>query len=165
MKLDSLETLFAGELADLRSAESQLIKALPKMAKAANSPKLKQAFEGHLEETKAQAERLDEIIQSLDRKVPSKKCKAMEGLIEEGSEVVSADGDPAVIDAALIASAQRVEHYEIAAYGCARTFAELLGLTDAAKLLEESLEEEKQADIKLTKVAKSIDNSLQAAAP
>jgi len=163
MKLQSLEALFTDELADLRSAESQIIKALPKMVKAATSTELKRALEAHLGETKAQAERLDEIIEEFGKRVPSKKCKAMEGLIEEGGEIIKAEGEPAVIDAALIAAAQRVEHYEIAAYGCARTFAELLGLEAAARLLEESLDEEKEADSKLTEIAKGLVN-LQAAA-
>ena len=163
MKLESLEALFIEELADLRSAEAQLIKALPKMAKAADSAKLKKAFESHLAETKVHAERVDEIIESLEKRVPAKKCKAMEGLIEEGGEIAKTEGEPAVIDAALIAAAQRVEHYEIAAYGCARTFAELLGLKDAVELLDETLDEEKEADTKLTEIAMGLVN-LQAAA-
>lgn len=158
MKLDSLETLFLEELADLEDAEAQLIKALPKMAKAASNPKLQQAFEMHLEETQMQAERLERIVNQLEKRPPSKTCQAMKGLIKEGEETIKASGDPSVKDAALIAAAQRVEHYEIAAYGCARTFAEMLGFNEAVDLLQESLNEEGAADKKLTKIAKTLVN-------
>lgn len=153
MKLMTLTDLLAEELKDLYSAENQLVKALPKMAKAATSEDLRDAFENHLAETERQVERLEQIFERLDIKPGRKKCKAMEGLIEEGREIISEDAEPMVHDAALIAAAQRVEHYEIAAYGCARTFATLLGDDETASLLEESLEEEANADTKLTEVA------------
>lgn len=155
MKLKTLSDLLEDQLKDIYNAETQLVKALPKMAKAATSPQLKQAFELHLEETLAQVERLDQVFKRLDIKPGRKKCKAMEGLIAEGSETISEDAEPMVHDAALIAAAQRVEHYEIAAYGCVRTFAELLGDHETAELLQESLDEESQADSKLTEIAMS----------
>jgi len=158
MKLGSLHDLLVNELKDLYSAENQLIKALPRVAKKAASADLKQALTDHLEETRQQVERLERIFESLDAKPTGKKCKAMEGLIEEGKEILDADGDDSVRDAALIAACQRIEHYEIASYGCARTFAELLGLKDAVDLLQETLEEEKTADQKLTEVAESTIN-------
>src|SRR5438270_8171187 len=127
MKLDSLKKLYLEELRDLYSAETQLVKALPKMAKGASSDELRQAFESHLKQTKEHVERLDEIFAQLDEKPTGKTCKAMKGLIEEGSEMLEQEGDESVIDAGLIAAAQRVEHYEIAAYGTVRTFANLLG--------------------------------------
>lgn len=142
MALDSLHDLYVDELKDLYSAENQLLKALPKMAKAASSPKLKAAIQEHLEVTKGQVERLEKIFAELDVSPRGKKCKAMEGLIEEGKEVMEEDGNPSVIDAALIAAAQRVEHYEMAGYGCVRTFATLLGYEEAANLLQETLNEE-----------------------
>jgi len=158
MKFDSLEALFMEELADLEDAEGQLIKALPKMAKAASSAKLRQAFEDHLEETQVHAERIERIVARLEKRPSSKTCQAMKGLVKEGEEVIKASGDPSVKDAALIAAAQRVEHYEIAAYGCARTFAEILGEEDAAELLQQTLNEEAGADKKLTRLAKSVIN-------
>ena len=120
MKMKTLQDLFADEIKDLYSAETQIVKALPKMAKAASSPELKQAFEEHLEQTKEHVERLEEVCEKLDLTPKGKKCKAMQGLLEEGSEIISEGGEPMVLDAALIAAAQRVEHYEIAGYGCAR---------------------------------------------
>src|SRR5262245_49236146 len=159
MKLESLEDLYLDQLRDLYSAENQLLKALPKMAKGASSAELRRALEDHLQETQLQAERLEQILAELGAKAKGKKCKAMEGLIEEGKEVLKADADePAVQDAALIAAAQRVEHYEIAGYGCARTYARLLGQSAAASLLERSLEEEKAADEKLNTLAESSIN-------
>jgi ferritin-like metal-binding protein YciE len=158
MALDSLHNLYVNELKDLYNAENQLVKALPKMAKAATTPGLKAAFEEHLEVTRTQVERLDKIFGELGVSPKGKKCKAMEGLIEEGKEVLEEDGDEAVIDAALIAAAQRVEHYEIAGYGCARTFAKLLGYNDAARLLQETLDEEGDADKKLTELAETSIN-------
>jgi ferritin-like metal-binding protein YciE len=155
MKIESLEKLFVDELKDIYSAESQLIRALPKMAKAASSPVLREAFESHLEETKVQKERLDQIGEALDVRLTGKKCAAMEGLLEEGKEILEADGLPSLIDAALIAAAQRVEHYEISAYGTARALAQHLGYEDAAKLLDETIHEEGAADHKLTKIAES----------
>lgn len=162
MKLETLQDLLIDQLKDIYSAETQLVKALPRMAKAATSESLREAFESHLEETKVQVERLEKIFERLDVKPGRKKCKAMEGLLEEGKETISEDAEPMVHDAALIAAAQRVEHYEIAAYGCARTFATLVGDDKTADALEESLNEESAADEKLTEVAMSGIN--QAAA-
>ena len=153
-----LEELLVDELKDLYSAESQLVKALPRMAKAAHAPELKRAFERHLEETRRQVERLDQIGQTLDTKMTGKKCKGMEGLIEEGKEVIEEDFDDNTRDAGLIGAAQRVEHYEIAGYGTARTHAELLGYSKVAKLLQQTLDEEAAADKKLTQLAESIIN-------
>ena len=155
MKLDSLRDVFVDLVRDLYNAETQLLKALPKMAKAASSAELKAAFTAHLEETRGQVERLDRVCSDLGIKAKGKTCQAMKGLIEEGSEVIEADGDPAARDAALIAAAQKVEHYEIAGYGTARTFARLLEEHDAAGLLDETLREEAAADEKLTRVAES----------
>src|SRR5271155_3117304 len=135
MKENSLKELYIDELKDLYSAENQLLKALPKMAKAASAPELRAAFEDHLEETRGQVQRLERIFKKLKASPKGKKCKAMEGLIEEGKEVMGEDGEPAVLDAALIAAAQRVEHYEMAGYGSVRTFARLLGYEEAEKLL------------------------------
>jgi ferritin-like metal-binding protein YciE len=157
MKLDSLKELYVAELKDLYSAENQLLKALPKMAKAATSSALKKGFEKHLEETKGQVERLEQIFNALDESPKGKKCKAMEGLVEEGKEVMEEDAEPEVMDAALIAAAQRVEHYEIAGYGCVRTYAQLLGETQAAKLLQQTLDEEGKTDQALTKLAEKIN--------
>ena len=153
-----LEELLIDELKDIYSAENQIIKALPKMAKAASSPELKRAFERHLEETRRQVERLDQIGQTLDTKMTGKKCKGMEGLIEEGKEIMEEDLEESVLDAGLIGAAQKVEHYEIAAYGTARTHAEMLGYTKAAKLLQQTLDEEGATDKKLTQLAESIIN-------
>jgi len=153
MKLETLQSLFVEELGDLHSAESQLVKALPKMAKAAKHPDLKRAFEEHLTQTKAQLERLDTIFENIGEKNPNKTCKGMKGLIEEGDERAHEKGDESVIDAGLIGAAQRVEHYEIAGYGCARTYAEMLGEQDSANLLQKTLDEEKAADQKLNKLA------------
>jgi ferritin-like metal-binding protein YciE len=155
MKLESLQDLLINELRDLHSAESQMTKALPKMIKAAHSEELRTALEDHLHETERQLERLDEIFQRLDVRVGRKKCKAMEGLIEEGKEVIAEDAEPIVHDAALISAAQKVEHYEIAAYGTAKTFALLLKDEETANLLAQSLDEESKADAKLTEVAMS----------
>lgn len=158
MALDSLHDLFVDELKDLYNAENQLLKALPKMAKAAAHPELKAAFEEHLEVTRNQVKRLETIFEELEESPKGKKCKAMEGLVAEGSEIIEEDGEDAVKDAALIAAAQRVEHYEMAGYGCVRTFANLLGFTKAAKLLQETLDEEGDADKALTELAESIIN-------
>ena len=158
MKLDSLRDVYLTELRDLYSAENQLLKALPRMAKAASAPELKAAFTSHLAETRTQVERLTKIFAELNQKPGGKKCKAMEGLVEEGKEVIEEEGEPSAKDAALIAAAQRVEHYEMAGYGCVRTFARLLGEEAAAKLLQETLDEEGAADKKLTELAESIIN-------
>jgi ferritin-like metal-binding protein YciE len=159
MKLNSLEDLLHHELKDLYSTENQLVKALPKMAKAASNPELKAGFEEHLQQTKGHVDRLDQIAEQIGKKLGNHKCKAMEGLIEEGADLIGEDADEAVRDAGLIGAAQRVEHYEIAGYGTARTIAEQLGLSDVASLLEKTLTEEKETDEKLTKVAISRVNS------
>ena len=152
-KMKSLEDLFVHELKDLYSAEKQILKALPKMAKAASNEELKQAFELHLQETEGQVDRLEQVFEELGISSRGHKCHAMEGLIEEGKEIMESDADPEVMDAALIAAAQRVEHYEIAGYGCARTYAQQLGHNEAARLLQQTLEEEGNTDHKLTQIA------------
>lgn len=156
-KINTLHDVYVDQLKDLYSAETQLIKALPKMAKAAHDSTLKKGFEEHLEQTKGHAERLEEIFEQLDEKPTGKKCKAMAGLVEEGAEAIEEDATPQARDAMLIAAAQRVEHYEIAGYGCVKTYARLLGYEDAAKLLEETLDEEVATDEKLTEAAESIN--------
>jgi len=158
MALESLHDLHVDELRDLYSAENQLVKALPKMAKAAADGSLRAAFEEHLAVTRGQVERLDRIFKQLGERATGKKCVAMEGLIEEGKEMMEEDAPPAVLDAALISAAQRVEHYEIAGYGCVRTYARLLGYDDAAELLQQTLDEEGEADKKLTELAESVIN-------
>ncbi len=158
MKLDSLDNLFVHELKDLLSAEKQLVKALPKMAKGASSDALRTAFEEHLEQTKEHVNRLERIFQILDKAARAEHCKAMEGLIEEGSDLLEEEGSATVKDAALIGAAQRVEHYEISAYGTARTLAELLGNTEAVNLLQQTLDEERETDEKLTQLAMSEIN-------
>jgi ferritin-like metal-binding protein YciE len=150
--------LFVSELKDVYSAETQILKALPKMAKAATSPELREAFENHLEQTKGHVERLDRIFEAIGTSPKGKKCKAMEGLLAEGKEILEADADPSVRDAGMIAGAQRVEHYEIAAYGCARTYARLLGDDESATLLGETLREEEETDETLTHIAESTVN-------
>lgn len=156
--MDSLHDLYVNELKDLYNAENQLLKALPKMAKKATAPGLRAAFTEHLDVTRKQVERLEQIFSELGVSPKGKKCKAMEGLIEEGKEVLAGDGHPSVIDAALIASAQRVEHYEMAGYGCVRTFAHLLGYVEAEALLQETLDEEGEADKTLTELAETVIN-------
>lgn len=151
--MDSLQSLLEDELKDLYSAENQLVKALPKMAKKASNEKLKQAFTSHLAETEGHVKRLERIAKMIDAKLTGKKCHAMEGLIDEGKEIMSEDGEEAVIDAALIGAAQRVEHYEIAAYGTVRAIAEQLGKKDVVRLLQQTLDEEGAADKKLTAIA------------
>ena len=158
MKLNSLRTLWIEEMRDLYNAENQLLKALPKMAKKATTPELKEAFESHLEETRTHVERLEQIFVRLSKKPSGKTCQAMKGLIEEGSEMMQQDGPDPVIDAGIIAAAQRVEHYEMAGYGAARTFASILGEDEAEDLLQETLDEEGAADEKLTKIAQNIVN-------
>lgn len=153
MKLGSLDDLFVHELKDLLSAEKQLVKALPKMANGAANRALKQGFQEHLEQTKGHVQRIEEIFKLIDKPARAEHCKAMEGLIEEGSDLLEEEGSPTVKDAALIGAAQRVEHYEIAAYGTARTLAELLGQEKAAELLQQTLDEEKETDEKLTDLA------------
>jgi len=158
MKLNTLDDLLLQELKDLYSAEKQLVKALPKMAKAATNEDLSAGFEEHLEQTKGHVERLDQIAEELGVKLTGHKCKAMEGLIEEGAELIEEDGEDSVKDAGLIGAAQRVEHYEIAGYGTARSLAEKLGHKKIAKLLAKTLEEEKETDEKLTELAESAVN-------
>lgn len=153
MNLSSLHSLFVSELRDLYSAETQLLEALPKMAQAASSTELRNAFNEHLEETRGQISRLETIFSSLGESPQGERCEAMAGLIEEGEEIIEAQGDADVKDAALIAAAQRVEHYEIAGYGTVRTFADMLDLEDAQDLLQETLDEEGAADKKLNKIA------------
>lgn len=161
-KLENLEDLLLEQLRDLYDAEEQLVDALPKMAKAASSSQLKQAFEMHLEETKHQKQRLEQAFRDLGKQPEGETCEAMQGLVSEGAEIINLDGDPDVKDAALIAAAQRVEHYEIAGYGCARAFATRLCHTQVANLLQETLQEERKADEKLTQLAESFVNQLAA---
>lgn len=156
LKLNSLRDLFIEELRDLYSAENQLIKALPKMAAAATDSHLKQAFTDHLEQTENHAARLDQIFESLDEKATGETCQAMEGLIKEGAQMIKADGDSVVIDSGLIGAAQRVEHYEMAGYGTARSLAQRLGENEAAELLQETLDEEAEADTLLTEIAENL---------
>lgn len=158
MPNEGLKELYIDELRDLYSAENQLVKALPKMAKAASSDELRQGFEEHLEQTKEHVARLEQIFEALDESPKGKKCMGMEGLIKEGAEAMEEDFEDAVMDSALIGAAQRVEHYEIAAYGTTLEFANLLGETEAASLLEETLHEEKETDEKLTDLAKEINS-------
>ena len=158
MKIETMEDLFLEQVEDLYDAEKRLVKALPKMAEAATSTSLRQAFESHLMETEGHVSRLENIFRILGQDPKSHTCDAMKGLISEGDDVVS-DIDPSSLrDAGLIAAANRVEHYEIAGYGSARTFADILGLTEAASLLEQTLQEEKKADQKLTQLAESMIN-------
>jgi ferritin-like metal-binding protein YciE len=156
-KISTLEDAYIEQLRDLYNAETQLVKALPKMAKAAHSEELKNGFLEHLEQTKGHVSRLEQIFEELDEKPSGKKCQAMAGLVEEGAETIHEDAAPAVKDALLIAAAQRVEHYEIAGYGTVKTFAQVLGHDDAVKLLEETLQEEVDTDEKLTEAARTIN--------
>ncbi len=158
LRLDNLEDLLLLELKDLYSAEEQLIKALPQMSAAAHSMELKSAFDQHLGETRRQKDRLEQAFRMLGHEPQSESCEAMQGLIAEGNEIIAADGDPEVKDAALIAAAQRVEHYEMAGYGCARTFAMRLGHANVADLLQQTLDEEGNADKILTHIAESFIN-------
>ena len=157
MANEGLRELYVDELKDIYNAENQLVKALPKMAKAANSEELRQGFEKHLEQTEGHVQRLEKIFKSLDESPKGKKCKGMEGLIEEGSEVMQEDFDGALMDAALIGAAQRVEHYEIAAYGTVCAFAQVLGESNHAALLNDTLDEERATDEKLTQLAQDIN--------
>jgi ferritin-like metal-binding protein YciE len=157
MEQNQLKELYIEELKDIYSAENQLVKALPKMAKASNSDELRAGFEEHLEQTKGHVKRLEQIFSALGEKPTGKKCKGMEGLIEEGSEMMDEDLEDEALDAGLISAAQRVEHYEIAAYGTVHTYANILGEDEAASLLEETLEEEKETDQKLTELAEQIN--------
>ena len=153
MKLDTLDDLFGHLLQDLYSAEKQITRALPKLVKAVEDPELADALESHLEETKGQVDRLEKIFEELDKSPGRKKCKGMEGLLEEGSELIEEEPEQVVLDAGLISAAQRVEHYEIAAYGTAVEWARILGYAKAEKLLQETLDEESAANEKLTMLA------------
>ena len=163
MKNETLRELLVEELKDLYSAETQLTKALPKVAKHAADPELKKAIENHLKETEGHVQRLEQIFEKLDESPKGKTCEGMKGLITEADERIKDGGEPAVLDAGLIADAQRVEHYEISAYGSARTFANLLGEKEVVRLLEQTLKEEKAADEKLTSIAESINVEAKAA--
>lgn len=156
-KLSTPRDLLVEEIKDLYSAETQLLKALPKMAKAAESEELRSAFETHLEQTKTHAQRLEQIMEDLDESPKGKRCKAMEGLIEEGKEVMEEDAVPVILDLGLITAAQKVEHYEIAGYGCARTLAELAGEKEVASVLQETLDEEGETDKLLTEIAMGLN--------
>jgi len=158
MALESLQDLYLEQLKDLHSAEEQIIEALPKMIKQAKNAELRQGFEKHLNQTKEQLRRLDQIGQRAGQKLSGHTCKGMEGLIEEGEKLMKERADSDVLDAALISAAQRVEHYEMAGYGCARTYARLLGLDDDAKLLQQTLDEEGETDHLLTDMAERVIN-------
>ena len=158
MKIDTLQKLYIEELRDLYSAENQLLKALPKMAKGASSEELADAFKKHLEQTETHVERLEEIFEELDESPKGKTCKAMKGLVEEGSEILEEDGEDSVLDAGIIAAAQKVEHYEIASYGTVRTFAKLLGEKKQEELLQTTLDEESEANELLNGLAEEIVN-------
>lgn len=157
-KLNSMQDLVIHKLQDLYDAENQIIEALPQMIEATSTNELKKGFQAHLEQTREQAKRLEQIFQQLGEKPGGEKCKGMQGIIQEGQKIIKQGGEPAVLDAALIAAAQAVEHYEIAGYGTARTLAQGLGMNEAAQLLERTLEEEKQTDAKLTKLAEQNVN-------
>jgi ferritin-like metal-binding protein YciE len=157
MEMESLKDLFIDELKDLYSAENQILKALPKMIKKATSPELKAGFEKHLKETERHVERLDKIFQELEENPKGKKCKGMEGIIADGKELMEEDAESEVMDAGLIVAAQHVEHYEMAGYGCVRTYAQLLGFDKIAQLLQKTLDEEAATDEKLTALARNIN--------
>jgi ferritin-like metal-binding protein YciE len=158
MELETLKDLYIHELKDLYSAEKQIVKALPKMAKAATNKELAEGFEEHLRQTKEHVARLEKILTSHDQSTRGPKCEGMEGLLKEGDKMIKEDAEDEVRDAGLIAAAQRVEHYEMAGYGCARTYAELLGDPEGADLLQTTLTEEEETDKKLSKLATSVIN-------
>ena len=158
MEMQSLHELYVDELKDLYSAEKQIVKALPKMVKNATNPELKEAFSNHLDETEGHVDRLEKIFQMLGEKAGGKKCKGMEGLIEEAKELLEEDATEEVLDAGMISKAQHVEHYEMAGYGTVRTYAEQLGYADQAKLLQQTLDEEGKANDLLTQIAESSVN-------
>jgi ferritin-like metal-binding protein YciE len=163
MNIENLHQLFVEQLRDLYDGEEQIIDALPKLIEKSSSPELKSALKEHLEITKQQKTRLEQIFQSLGEKASGETCEGMKGVIEEGDDLVSDAKDPAVRDASIIASAQRVEHYEIAGYGTVRTYAQQLGRAEFARLLDQTLEEEKDADKKLSQIASSINIEAKAA--
>lgn len=158
MRLDSLRDLFVHDLQDIHDAETQLIEALPKMAQHASSPQLQQALHKHLEQTRRQRDRLEQVMSRVGTSPNGVRCKGMEGLIREGEDVLRQQGDPDVLDAAIIGAAQKVEHYEMAAYGTARTFARMLGEREAAGMLQQTLDEEGNTDKELTMIAESHIN-------
>ena len=158
MKMETLDELLAEELKDIYSAEKQLLKALPKMVKKATSPDLKAALAEHLDVTEGQVRRMEEVFEALGKPAKAKTCKAMQGLLEEAKEIMEEDASNAVLDAGIIAAAQKVEHYEIASYGTVRTWAKLCGEEEAAELLQETLDEEGEADKRLTELAESLVN-------
>lgn len=158
MPKDSLRALYVNELKDLYNAETQLVKALPKMAKGSSNAELRQGFEEHLRQTSEHVSRLEQIFEMLGEKPAGKKCVGMEGIVKEGAETLSQDYEGALMDAAIIGAAQRVEHYEIAGYGTVKAFAELLGENEHVSLLEQTLEEEKQTDEKLSQLAEQINS-------
>jgi ferritin-like metal-binding protein YciE len=158
MELNTLQDLFMDVLKDTYDAEHQITKALPKMAKAASTPELKAAFEEHLNQTEGHINRLEQVFEGQGKKATRKSCKGMKGLLEEGSELIKEDAEPAVLDAGLIAAAQKVEHYEISAYGTLIAYANLLGASDAVELFQQTLEEEKQTDENLTELAENSIN-------
>jgi ferritin-like metal-binding protein YciE len=155
---NTLRELYVSELQDLYDAENQLIEALPKMAEASTSPELRSGFQAHLQQTRGHAERLERIFTSLGEEAKRKKCKAMKGLVAEGGEMIDEDFEGAVKDAGLIGAAQRVEHYEIAAYGTARAFAEILGNQEGVSLIEQTLREEKETNDKLSELSETIND-------
>ena len=163
MKLENLEQLFLQELRDLYDAENQITEALPKMVEAAHYPELKDALQEHLDVTRTQIQRLEQVFGILGEDASGQTCKGMKGIIKEGDEMVSAGGDPATVDAGIISAAQRVEHYEMAGYGTVRTYAELLGQQQIAQLLQQTLDEEKEADETLTDIARSVNIEAKAA--
>ena len=166
MKIESMEDLFLAEIEDLYDCEKRLTKALPKMAKASTSPQLRQAFESHLQETQGHVERLERVFSEMGKQPKAETCQAIKGLIEEGEEMISNTDQSPLRDAGIIAAANRVGHYEMAAYGSARSFAQTLGLTSAVSLLEQTLEEEKKADKKLTQLAETkINDEAMRSAP
>ncbi len=162
MKANSLQELYVDELKDLYDAENQIIKALPKMIDAASSEELQSALSEHLEITREQARRIEQIFETMGEKLKAEKCKGMEGLIKEGSDIISEDMDENVKDAAIISAAQKVEHYEMAGYGTVRTWAGLLGQDEAEELLQQTLDEEKEADEKLNGLAEQINVQAEA---
>jgi ferritin-like metal-binding protein YciE len=164
MALESLQDLFVNELKDIYNGEKQLVAALPRMAKAAQSPQLRDAFTKHHRETQGHVQRLESIFKALGTRPQGKRCKGMEGLVEEGKEIMEEDGAGAVLDAALIAAAQKVEHYEIATYGCLITYADLLGDDNASKLLKQTLGEEENTDKTLTQLGEGGINEAAVAA-
>ena len=163
MKLENLQQLYLKELRDLYDAEKQITEALPKLIEAASNPELKSGLQEHLNVTNTQISRLEQIFQSLNEKPTGETCKGMKGVIKEGDEILSAGGDPSTVDAGIISAAQRVEHYEMAGYGTVRTYAKLLGQQQHASLLQQTLQEEEEADRKLTQIANTVNVEAKAA--